>query len=118
MTIRKIQNIYVVARDMDRMDGFYREALGAASRFRDGDNWAQLSIGGGNFALASPAEAGAGDKGATVTFEAEDPDAVAADVERLGGRILGRRDMGGHGRMVTCADPEGNVFQLFVRAQG
>ncbi|MFV3126152.1 VOC family protein [Niveispirillum sp. KHB5.9] len=115
MTIRRIQNIYVVAGDMDRMAGFYQQALGAGLKFRDGGNWTQLSIGGGNFALASAVEAGAGDKGATVTFEADDPDAVAADVERLGGRILGRRDMGSHGSIVTCADPEGNVFQLFAK---
>lgn len=115
MTIRRIQNIYVVAHDMERMAGFYQQALGAGLKFRDKDNWAQLSIGGGNFALASPAEAGAGDKGATVTFEADDPDAAAADIERLGGRVLGRRDMGSHGRTVTCADPEGNVFQLFAK---
>lgn len=115
MTIRRIQNVYVVARDMERMTGFYQQALGAGLKFRDQDNWALLSIGGGNFALASPAEAGAGDKGATVTFEAEDPDAIASSVESLGGRVLGRRDMGGHGRTITCADPEGNVFQLFSR---
>lgn len=115
MTIRRIQNIYVVARDMERMTSFYQQALGAGLKFRDQDNWAQLSVGGGNFALASPAEAGAGDKGATVTFEADDPEAIAVSVESLGGSILGRRDMGGHGRTITCADPEGNVFQLFTR---
>ncbi|MFV3074905.1 VOC family protein [Niveispirillum fermenti] len=116
MPIRRIQNIYVVAHDMERMAGFYGQALGAVLKFRDGDAWTQFGLGGGNFALASPAEAGAGDKGATVTFEADDPDAVAAAVEQAGGRILDRRNMGGHGRTVTCADPEGNVFQLFARA--
>jgi predicted enzyme related to lactoylglutathione lyase len=116
MTITSLQNLYVVARDMDRMKEFYGNALGAVEKFRDGARWAQLKIGGSNFALASIEEAGAGQAGVTPVFTADSLNPAIEAVVRHGGRLLATRDMGSHGKTATCADPEGNVFQILQRA--
>ena len=116
MLVKKLQNAYVVSRDMDRAVAFYREALGLQLKFQDGARWAQFDAGGVNFSLASPAEAVDGVSGAVVVFEVADLAGVQSQIERHGGRVLDRRDMGDHGTSVTIADPDGNVFQLFQRA--
>jgi predicted enzyme related to lactoylglutathione lyase len=116
MTIRSLQNVYVVAPDMDQAAAFYGEALGLELKFRDGDRWTQFRLGAGNFSLASPAEAGAGAVGAVPVFEVDDLDAAVARVTDGGGNVAERRDMGAHGRSANCADPAGNRFQLFQRA--
>ena len=118
MTIKSLQNVYVVAEDMDRAVAFYGEALGLELKFRDGDRWTQFRLGAGNFSLASPAEAGAGAgaAGAVPVFEVDDLDGAVARVAEGGGSVSERRDMGAHGRSANCADPAGNRFQLFQRA--
>lgn len=45
-------------------------------------------------------------------FEVEDPDAAAARVQRLGGRVVQPPREGLRGRLATVADPEGAVFTL------
>ena len=116
MTIKSLQNVYVVAEDMDRAAAFYGDALGLELKFRNGDRWTQYRLGAGNFSLASPAEAGAGAAGAVPVFEVDDLDGAAQRVADGGGSISERRDMGAHGRSANCADPAGNRFQLFQRA--
>jgi predicted enzyme related to lactoylglutathione lyase len=116
MTIKSLQNVYVVAEDMERMASFYGDALGLELKFRDGERWTQFRLGAGNFSLASPAEAGAGTTGAVPVFEVEDLDHAAARVAEGGGTVSERRDMGAHGLSARCTDPAGNRFQLFQRA--
>ncbi|HYO80303.1 MAG TPA: VOC family protein [Bryobacteraceae bacterium] len=49
-----------------------------------------------------------------VYFSADDVDASAKRVAELGGRILHEPfDVMTHGRMATCADPEGTAFSLW-----
>lgn len=116
MPISRIQNAYYVTQEMEASVAFYRDALGLKLKFQDGARWAQFDAGGSNFSLSSPEEAADGAVGATVVFEVTDLDAVAQNVTAGGGTVLGRRDMGSHGRTLTFRDPFGNVAQLFERA--
>jgi predicted enzyme related to lactoylglutathione lyase len=111
----RMRSVYTVVRDMDGAEGFYRAALGLAPGFRDGSRWCQFSLGETGFALSSADEAAPGAAGSVAVFEAEDLDAAAARVQAAGGTLHGRRDMGSHGAVLTCADPEGNLFQIFAR---
>ncbi len=116
MTVKKLQNAYLVTRAMDRAVAFYREALGLALKFQDGARWAQFDAGGTNVSLSAPEEAADGACGAVLVFEVDDLEAAAARVAAHGGTLGARRDMGTHGRTLTVRDPDGNVIQLFQRA--
>jgi predicted enzyme related to lactoylglutathione lyase len=116
MSISRIQSVYSIVSDMDRLQVFYETALGLPLAFRDRDAWCQFKIGQTAFALSSPAEAAAGAHGSVVVFETADPDTLAKRILQLGGRHLADRDMGAHGKVMTFADPEDNRFQLYTRA--
>jgi predicted enzyme related to lactoylglutathione lyase len=116
MTIHKIQSVYTVVRDMDRMQDFYAKGLGLATKFRDGDAWCQFGVGTTNFALSSAAEAAVGAQGSVLVFETDDLAGARASIEQAGGRFLLQRDMGTHGAVLTFADPEDNLFQIFAKA--
>jgi predicted enzyme related to lactoylglutathione lyase len=116
MPIERIQNAYYVVPAMEQAAAFYRDVLGLKLKFQDGERWAQFDAGGSNFSLSSVEEAAPGAAGAVVVFEVTGMDAMAERIAAAGGGILGRRDMGTHGRTLTVRDPAGNVLQLFERA--
>lgn len=118
MTIKRIQNSYYVARNMNETAAFYRDALGLTLKFQDGERWAQFDAGGANFSLSSADEAPMDAAGGVVVFEVTGLEAVADKITASGGEVLGRRDMGSHGRTLTFRDPSGNLVQLFERAAG
>lgn len=115
MKVLRVQNIYHVARDMSRLRAFYETALALPLKFVDGDRWIQFGLHGTNFSLSSPAEAVRNASGAVVVFEVDSLDYAEDHIAAEGGRVMGRRDMGSHGQVLTFADPEGNVIQLFCR---
>ena len=116
MTISRIQNIHVLGRDAAQLARFWQQALGLTLQFADEDRWIQLKAGDDSFAIASPGEGVAGQSGAVPVFEVDDLEEHAASIESCGGRVLERRDMGDHGRVLTFSDPEGNIAQLFTRS--
>lgn len=116
MPIHKIQSVYTVVRDMDRMQKFYAEGLGLSAKFRDGDAWCQFGVGNANVALSSAAEAAVGAQGSVLVFETDDLAATCVDIAQAGGRLLAQRDMGAHGAVLTFTDVEDNVFQVFAKA--
>ncbi|HEX2216441.1 MAG TPA: VOC family protein [Xanthobacteraceae bacterium] len=116
MPVTRIQNAYYVARNMNATVAFYHDALGLKLKFQDGERWAQFDAGGGNFSLASADEAPLDAGGGVVVFEVTEIETMADRIAAAGGEVLGRRDMGGHGRTLTFRDPAGNVLQLFERA--
>lgn len=118
MAIKKLQNAYYVTRDMDRAVAFYRDALGLALKFRDGERWAQFDAGGVNFSLSSPEEAAPGAQGAVVILEVDDLDVAQSRLAEQGVAVLDPRDMGAHGRSCAFRDPDGNLVQLFQRTAG
>ena len=116
MKIRRLQTAFLVSGDMDAQSRFYEQALGLKLKFRDADRWAQFDAGGCNVALSSPEEARPAEQGVVLVFEVEDFEGVAEEIERHGGRCLGRRDMGSHGAVLSAQDPEGNIIQFYCRA--
>ncbi len=115
MKVLRVQNTYHIAQDMSRLCAFYQTALGAPLKFADGDRWIQFSLQGTNFSLSSPAEAARNAPGAVVVFEVDSLDDAEDLLTAEGGHVMERRDMGLHGQVLTFADPEGNVVQLFCR---
>ena len=116
MTVSRLQNVHVVARDVELAADFWQRALGLSLQFSDGDRWIQLKAGEDGFAIASVAEGVAKQAGAVPVFETDDLESHAATIESCGGQVLSMRDMGGHGCVLTFSDPEGNIGQLFARA--
>lgn len=115
MSGARIQNVYQVTRGMEQALGFYRDVLGMTIRFQDGDKWCQLDAGGANFALSSLDEAAPGATGTVVVLEVDDLDATRQALEAAGITIEDQRDMGDHGRVMTCRDSDGIIVQLFQR---
>lgn len=114
MSVLRIQNIYLATAKAGADAEFYQKALGAELRFADGEHWIQLSFGGHSLALAGAREA-AVEQGGVVVFEVDDIMGAAEAIAAAGGRVIGERDMGLHGRTLTFTDPSGNVSQLFQR---
>lgn len=116
MTGIRIQNVYQTTRDMGRALGFYRDVLGMTVKFQDGGKWCQLDAGGANFALSAPEEAAPGANGTVVVLQVDDLEATRRQLEGAGVTVEDVRDMGSHGRVLTCRDPDGTVLQLFQRS--
>lgn len=113
---KRLQNVYLVARDVAAQCAFYEGVLGLPVKFRDGERWAQYDAGGSAFAISCAEEARPAESGAVMVFEVDDFEGVEESVVRAGGRIEARRDMGSHGAVLSLRDPEGNVVQMFRRA--
>ena len=112
----RVQNVYVVAREPGALHAFYETALGLALKFRDGDRWLQYGVGPTNVALACAEEAAPATAGLVMVLEVKDFDGAAERITAAGGQVLGLRDMGGHGAVLSLRDPEGNIVQLFRKA--
>ena len=113
---KRLQNVFVVAQRPGELHAFYENALGLPLKFRDQDRWIQYGIASTNVALASPEEAAPADAGLVMVFEVEDFAGAQERIEAAGGQVLGVRDMGSHGAVLSLRDPEGNLVQLFKRA--
>ena len=114
-SIKRLQNVFVVAERPGELNAFYESALGLQLKFRDKDRWIQYSAGNTSVALASREEAQPATSGVVMVFEVEDFVAIAERVAAAGGQVLGTRDMGAHGAVMSLRDPEGNIVQLFKR---
>ncbi|SFM18561.1 VOC family protein [Variovorax sp. OV329] len=117
-TVMRLQNVYLVAREPGKLDAFYADALGLPLKFRDAERWVQYNLGNASLSLACPEEAAPATSGAVVVLEVDDfeQEGLRPRIESAGGQVLGVRDMGAHGAVLSLRDPEGNVVQLFKRA--
>ncbi|GAA4145395.1 VOC family protein [Actinomadura keratinilytica] len=109
----RIGNVLYVAEDVDEAVRFYRDALGLAVKFTDGDRFAAFDGGGTTFAVAGPEEDVTGGVPA-VSFKVDD---VAAAVERLtaaGARQVRGPEEGPHETRAVLRDPAGNAFVLYA----
>jgi predicted enzyme related to lactoylglutathione lyase len=113
---KRLQNVFVVADKPGELHAFYENALCLPLKFRDQDRWIQYGVGNTNVALASPEEAAPASAGLVMVFEVEDFAGAQERIEAAGGQVLGVRDMGSHGAVLSLRDPEGNLVQLFKRA--
>jgi len=112
---RRLQNVFVVAERPAELHSFYESALGLQLKFRDKDRWIQYGVGNTSVALACREEAVPATSGVVMVFEVEDFASIAERVTASGGQVLGVRDMGSHGAVLSLRDPEGNIVQLFKR---
>ncbi|MDR6858408.1 VOC family protein [Variovorax guangxiensis] len=113
---KRLQNVYVVAERPAELHAFYESALGLQLKFRDQERWFQYGVGNTSVALACREEAAPAKSGLVMVFEVEDFAAAQERIAGAGGEVLGIRDMGAHGAVLSLRDPEGNVVQLFKRA--
>jgi predicted enzyme related to lactoylglutathione lyase len=112
---KRLQNVFVVAEKPAELHAFYESALGLQMKFRDKDRWIQYGVGNTNVALACREEAQPATAGVVMVFEVGDFAGTAERVLAAGGEVLGTRDMGTHGAVMSLRDPEGNIVQLFKR---
>ncbi|KWT84324.1 hypothetical protein APY03_4184 [Variovorax sp. WDL1] len=112
---KRLQNVFVVAERPAELHAFYESALGLQLKFRDKDRWIQYGVGNTSVALACREEALPATSGVVMVFEVDDIAATAERVAAAGGEVLGTRDMGSHGAVLSLRDPEGNIVQLFMR---
>ena len=112
----RLQNVYLVARQPAQLHSFYSAALGLKLKFNDGERWYQYGVGQSNVSLACAEEAAPAVSGLVMVFEMESFESAQTRITDAGGQVLGVRDMGNHGSVLTLRDPEGNVVQLFRRA--
>ena len=112
---KRLQNVFVVAKEPAQLHAFYESALGLRLKFRDGDRWIQYGVGNTSVSIACAQEAQPATSGLVMVFEVDDFTATAEGVAASGGEVLGTRDMGAHGAVMSLRDPEGNVVQLFKR---
>lgn len=106
MGIKRVRQVFIVAREFERQRAFYQDALGMTLELREGDEWAQFAAGDVSLALAGPREALGAAPGTTVpVFEVTDLDAFLTAVIKGGGAHGTVRDMGAHGRTVLVRDP-------------
>ena len=116
MAPKRVQNVYVVAQQPGALHAFYEGALGLSLKFRDQDRWIQYGLGATGVALASLEEGAPATAGLVMVLEVEGFEGAQERIEAAGGQVLGIRDMGGHGAVLSLRDPEGNLVQLFRRA--
>ncbi len=112
---KRLQNVFVVAQRPAELHSFYESALGLQLKFRDRDRWIQYGVGSANVALACREEAAPAASGLVMVFEVDDFAGAQERIAAAGGEVLGTRDMGSHGAVLSLRDPEGNIVQLFKR---
>jgi predicted enzyme related to lactoylglutathione lyase len=112
---KRLQNVFLVAERPAELHAFYESAIGLQLKFRDKDRWIQYGVGNTNVSLSCREEALPATAGVVLVFEVDDFTATAERVAASGGEVLGIRDMGSHGAVLSLRDPEGNIVQLFKR---
>ena len=113
---QRLQNVFVAAERPAELHAFYESALGLKLKFRDKDRWFQYGVGNTSVAVACKEEAAPASSGLVMVFEVNTFEGADERVRDAGGQVLGIRDMGAHGAVMSLRDPEGNVVQLFKRA--
>lgn len=112
----RVQNVFIATQALARLHAFYEGALGLPLKFRDGDRWIQYGVGNTNVALACLEEAAPATRGLVMVLEVDSFEGAQERIMAAGGQVVGQRDMGSHGAVLSLRDPEGNLLQLFRRA--
>jgi catechol-2,3-dioxygenase len=126
MTLTGFAELTLEARDLDRLERFYREAFGLDLLSRDGDRVWLAAGREARLGLWAPGEKEFGDEGGRHVHYAfaADPGTLDAMVERLrchGASVRGPEEHPGGDRSIYVEDPEGNVVEVwdfFERGEG
>jgi predicted enzyme related to lactoylglutathione lyase len=117
MTVKSICGVIFIASDVEALAQFYGGGLGLAFEREDHgglDLHYGVDIGQVHFGIHPPSNfAGRGPSRATpIAFEVSSIDEHLPKLLALGATILAEPHDEGFGNVVTCADPEGNLFEL------
>ena len=105
--IEGVETVFYQVCDMNRAIAFYQGVLGLSLTRREGNDWAELSVGGVDLALAGELATRPHQGGATVVLK-------TGDIEALGRHLAehqvqhGQIDEMGGARMLELYDPDGN----------
>ncbi|OBG74959.1 hypothetical protein A5700_02790 [Mycobacterium sp. E1214] len=114
MSDHQVTMVILSTDDLDGSIRFYRETLGMALKFRDGDHYAALDGGSITVALATPADHPAPGQ-VVVGIKTADVDAAAKAVEASGGKIVRAPYDGAHERRAVVSDTRGNALVFYRR---
>lgn len=98
--------------DLEQALRFYRDALGCALLFRDGDRFCALDAGGTKIALAAGAERVA--DAPAVSYKVDDVDAAVAALRAGGASLVRSVEEGPHERRAVLRDPSGNALVVYA----
>ena len=108
---KKVGMAILPAKDLDAALTFYREALGLEEKFRDGDRFAALDLGGTTVALAAGEEDRAGV--AALSFKVDDVRDAVVQLRGAGAEVLRDVEEGPHEFRAVLRDPAGNPFIVY-----
>jgi predicted enzyme related to lactoylglutathione lyase len=113
LSVEKVGMVIHPVASIDDVEGFYRDALGLAPRFRDGDRFCAFDAGGVTIAFAAGEERL--HDAPVVAYRVDDLEAVVASLEAAGAKVLRPIEEGPHERRALLRDPAGNAFVVHVR---
>ncbi len=102
-----IETVFFQVCNMDRAIAFYQGVLGLALGRREGNDWAEFSVGGAEIALAGELAIPPKQGGATVVFKCEDVTALQTHLRAANAVTDDIEDMG-DALSLEFNDPDGN----------
>ncbi|HEY7483671.1 MAG TPA: VOC family protein [Streptosporangiaceae bacterium] len=110
--LSRIGNVLYGADDVAVAVAFYRDGLGLAVKFQDGERFAALDGGGTTFAIAAPEEQVV--SGPAVSFKVDDVAAMAERLTAAGAELVRGPEDGPHEIRAVLRDPAGNSFVVYA----
>jgi catechol 2,3-dioxygenase-like lactoylglutathione lyase family enzyme len=112
-----VETVFYQVCNMERAVAFYGGTLGLELKRREGNDWAEFTVGGVDLALSGELAVAPSQGGATVVLRTPDMDDLAAHLAANGVRTGQVEDLGG-AKMLDFYDPDGNqVVAMQAEAQ-
>ena len=107
-----LRSLLLASSDLGDAVRFYRDVVGLALRFQDGDVYAEFDTGDIRLALAAPGDHPDPTRPLPV-FKAPDLDAAVRRLVAGGAVVVGAAHDGAHERRALLQDPDGNAFVVY-----
>lgn len=102
-----VETVFYQVCSMDKAVAFYRDVLGLELKRREGNDWAEFSVGGVDIALSGELAVPPSQGGATVVLRTPDIAALEKHLAENNVRRGRVEDLGG-AKMLDIYDPDGN----------